>query len=808
MRRLLPILFILTAAIANGQTEHIFTSGLVVPDCHHYGREAVVTDQIAYQLSNGQFKRPVADQTLFTNDEGADIKWTNIEVDSTGRFRGRPLGNGYLYLTYKSQKSGNALINVSGNSMVYFNGEPRGGDIYNDGWMNIPVRVKKGVNEMLVRCGNFSRWQGVSARLLFPSKPVMISTEDTTLPHIIIGKTTENLLGGVVIINASEKALTDLSIVSKLNGASTRSGIPNINPSSIRKVGFYFNPSSVNTKGDYTCTIQLLQRNTVLDQKTLTIHAVNENEHQSHTFVSNIDGSVQYFAVAPMARQTNEQPALFLSVHGAGVEAIGQSRAYHPKEWGVLVAPTNRRPRGFNWEDWGRIDALEVLDLATKQYKPDPKKIYLTGHSMGGHGTWYLGATYPDKWAAIAPCAGYPTLTGYGSADGKVPEEGHSEIEKTLLSASNGSNVIRLANNYKGLGVYIFHGDSDKVVPVRYAQQMRAVLGDFHGDFSYYEYPGGTHWFGNESVDWPPLFDFFKWHTIRPDSATDVIDFTTVNPAISSSYRWASVIQQNRSAGYSRIQLSRNRKEKMIRGSTENVALLKLDLESFNFRDTVSISLDSTLIKHIVTDNKQLFLKKEKEWAIGQSPDPKHKNSVRAGGFKEAFDNRMVFVYGTRGTASENAWAFNKARYDGEVWYYRGNGAVDIIADKDFAPEKFKDRGIILYGNSETNSAWSVLLKDCPINVTRERITAGSQVLVGKNLAAYFTWPRSDSNIALTGIVSGTGLAGMNTADANQYFAAASGFPDYIIFSSQMLKAGSAGILKAGFYDNQWRLAE
>ena len=72
----------------------------------------------------------------------------------------------------------------------------------------------------------------------------------------------------------------------------------------------------------------------------------------------------------------------FLSVHGAEVEAINQARAYKLKDWGVIVAPTNRRPRGFNWEDWGRIDALEVLDIDQKRFKPNPQKIYLTGHSM------------------------------------------------------------------------------------------------------------------------------------------------------------------------------------------------------------------------------------------------------------------------------------------------------------------------------------------------------------------------------------------------------------------------------------------
>jgi hypothetical protein len=58
----------------------------------------------------------------------------------------------------------------------------------------------------------------------------------------------------------------------------------------------------------------------------------------------------------------------------------------------------------------------------------------------------------------------------------------------------------------------------------------------------------------------------------------------------------------------------------------------------------------------------------------------------------------------------------------------------------------------------------------------------------------------------MTAVVSGTGLSGMNAADANQYFAAGSGFPDYMIFSVDMLKVGSQAIRAAGFYDNEWKL--
>jgi poly(3-hydroxybutyrate) depolymerase len=167
--------------------------------------------------------------------------------------------------------------------------------------------------------------------------------------------------------------------------------------------------------------------------------------------VSDIDGSLQYYAVTPQLNGPQKNAALFLSVHGAGVEAIGQARAYQSKDWGTLVAATNRRPRGFNWEDWGRLDALEVLEIAKQKFNPDPQHIYLTGHSMGGHGTWFLGSTYPDKWAAIGAAAGYPTLKGYGSADGLIPDSSRSAAEQVLLRASNPSDVLKLVNNYKPL---------------------------------------------------------------------------------------------------------------------------------------------------------------------------------------------------------------------------------------------------------------------------------------------------------------------------------------------------------------------
>src|SRR5207247_2614106 len=94
------------------------------------------------------------------------------------------------------------------------------------------------------------------------------------------------------------------------------------------------------------------------------------------TFESALDGSIQYYALNP-ARPLGKggpAPALFLTLHGAAVEATGQADSYAAKSWGHLVAPTNRRPFGFDWEDWGRLDALEVLADAQKRLGTDPRR--------------------------------------------------------------------------------------------------------------------------------------------------------------------------------------------------------------------------------------------------------------------------------------------------------------------------------------------------------------------------------------------------------------------------------------------------
>ncbi|HNZ69908.1 MAG: alpha/beta hydrolase-fold protein [Bacteroidota bacterium] len=727
-------------------------------------------------------------------------------ADTSGLFRDRDASNGYIFLSYDSPREQNVVFNIRGNSMFYFNGEPHAGDIYSDGWLFIPVRLKKGVNEIYIRTGSLST--GVSARIIFPVTPVMLKIEDATLPDIVEGEANQSLMGAIVVVNSTSLPLRDHALRAEIAGKEVTTRIPDIPPLSIRKVMFRFDGSGVNRTGQVECLLSLLQKGKRITETALTISSVSAHQPYKCTFLSHIDGSLQYFAVNPRKGGSVPGRSLYLSVHGAGVEAIGQARAYQPKEEGDLVAPTNRRPRGFNWEDWGRMDAMEVLAITLDRLKPAPDRIYLTGHSMGGHGTWYLGATYPGKWASIAPCAGYPSLLGYASADGKIPVPGENINEQNLYRASNGSNVFELARNYGASGVYVYHGDDDRTVSVEYARQMRELLGKFHTDFCYYEYPGGSHWWSNESVDWPPLFNFLENHRLIAGSQRNRIDFTTANPAVSSTYAWVTLLQQQEPLQYSQVKFVRDLQKGILTGETRNITALKLDLQDIPTSQAMII-IDGDSLEVPVTDSSRIVtLIREGKWRLGNPPHPGQRGILRNGTFKEPFNHRMVFVYGTSGNREENAWALTKARFDAETWYYRGNGSVDLVADRDFIPEAWPGRGIILYGNAATNTIWPKLLGNCPIQVTRNSLKMGDQVLQGDHYGAYLMYPMPGNDTLSVAAITGTGLPGMKAAYANQYFTGGSGFPDFILFTTQMVREGVPGILKAGFYNNQWQLEE
>lgn len=103
-----------------------------------------------------------------------------------------------------------------------------------------------------------------------------------------------------------------------------------------------------------------------------------------------------FIFVAPMGLARDGWYGAPLNVPGSAPRSGG----------GPTPAPDRTPEEETQYRALSEQDVLNVLELVQQEYRIDPQRTYLMGHSMGGYGTWWLGQKYADTWAAIAPLSG------------------------------------------------------------------------------------------------------------------------------------------------------------------------------------------------------------------------------------------------------------------------------------------------------------------------------------------------------------------------------------------------------------------
>ena len=808
-RIIASVVFITLCSLGSAQSEtdsltHPFIAqkALVLsvdgPDGRRLRFRGLNPDPIHEKLVNGSL-------AAFHPSEGDTIpgvngaQWKSVVLAENGSTEKRGL---YLDLQVTMKEASSVILSTSG-SETYVNGVPRAGNVYGYNYVELPITLTKGLNHVLLRSGR----KPLRAHLSTPPSPVSLSDKDMTLPDLVVGESADTW-GALIVRNTTQETARGFTI--SVNGSGLDEAptlIPSIPPMSLLKTGFRIRSIAPQATGEIETRLTLRNRDGVTQhQLKAPLKVLEPDQTRRITFVSEIDGSVQYYALRPATANADHDPApaIVLSCHGASVEGRGQAAAYGPKRWFHIVAPTNRRPYGFDWEDFGRMDAMEVLSLSKASLRHDPSRIYLTGHSMGGHGAWHLAVTYPDQFAAVGPSAGWISRSTYGRR--RRSENAPSPVERLTQRSTTPSETQGLATNLKQLGVYILHGGADNNVPASQAQTMAELLEGMHHDWFYHEEPEKNHWWSNDfgdngsaCVDWPFMFDSFARHALPPSSVVRQVQFTTANPGISSQCHWLEIVQQIQHSAVSEVTLHLWPNKRQIRGTTKNVALLKLDLSHMSNRDPISVIVDEQTLEDISQPRSgSLYLaRKNAQWTVVNKPSPSLKGPHRYGGPKDVLDHRFLFVYGTMGKQAENDWAFQKARFDAETYWYRGNASVECIPDTQFSLEAYKDRSLVLYGNATTNGAWTSLLSDSPVQVDSEAILVGEQRMAGNDLSTIFVRPRPDSDRASVVVIAGTGLPGMRDTYQQTLFLPFVRFADCVVNRQGKQIAG-------GYFGNDW----
>jgi predicted esterase len=145
----------------------------------------------------------------------------------------------------------------------------------------------------------------------------------------------------------------------------------------------------------------------------------------------------------------------YFEVYGDGLlEKLAEERGY------LVVAPLGHRVDGF-YSGVSEQDVMTVLEMVREEFHVDAQRIYLTGHSMGGFGSFALAARHPGLFAAIAPVAG-------GGQPSSVASFSH-------------------------VPMFVVHGDADRVVPVAQSREMVEAAREAGAEVEYIEIKGGDH---------------------------------------------------------------------------------------------------------------------------------------------------------------------------------------------------------------------------------------------------------------------------------------------------------------------------
>ncbi len=186
-----------------------------------------------------------------------------------------------------------------------------------------------------------------------------------------------------------------------------------------------------------------------------------------------------YRVYVPKNRNPKKKLSVMLFLHGNGVNGTDNERQVqgmdqivykNPNLFNFIIVFPQARPNTI-WIGDMTTQALKALDQTVEEFNGDPKRLYLSGFSMGGYGTWTTAALYPNKFAALIPVAGgiVPPFQIPAFLKKTFPPE-----IVTILDAPNPYNA--LAKRIGNIPVWLSHGSKDEAVSVTESRKISEAL--------------------------------------------------------------------------------------------------------------------------------------------------------------------------------------------------------------------------------------------------------------------------------------------------------------------------------------------
>jgi predicted esterase len=505
------------------------------------------------------------------------------------------------------------------------------------------------------------------------------------------------------------------------------------------------------------------------------------------TIFSNADDTEQpYGLYLPQNYDPQKKYPLVIMLHGAGSNhrlslrrVFGKSNApgetdveatrYFP-QWKdidyIVASPYARGTAGY--QGIPEQDVYDVLADVKKRFNIDEDRTYLTGLSMGGGGTLWIGTTHPDLWAAIAPVC-------------PAPPKGTDELLPNLYNTP----------------AHFFHGDIDQAVPVAVSREWVKKLKEIGANVEYIEYTGVNHNSWENAYKDEAVFDWFS--KFKRNRFPDRVRFNSAQYKYSSAF-WVTFDGMTPGTLATIDALFKGPNQLDITTSALDAFTLQLKGHpKFNATQAVQVTINGKKVK--VTPAESLsFVQQSGKWTMGKY-EPTGKKTGVEGPLRETFASRHIYVYGTAGNPSEPElksrmdiatqaanWSMYRGGFLGRIMFF-----PRILADKDVRPSDLENCNLILFGTKETNILIDKYKDRLPLHLNTTNTDHG----------LFYVYPIDGHYVAIS-----SGLPWWAGSQEQNYrfppaFNEVPNLKDYILFKGSVKTP-----IAEGYFDLNWKLPE
>ncbi len=734
--------------------------------------------------------------------------WENIK-EKFGRRWTRNIG--YAYAEIESPERKHVLVYTQYVLHFYIDSIRYEGEHYYKTYHGVPATLKKGKNRVLVKFSG-----SAEPRFSFKVVPVaedVVFLDDYETPDLIEGEILESGSMGIPLVNTTEEWLRNIEVVVQGDEhfKTQATPVPPLAPQSITKVPVRFTQQSLVEKGEedqgYELDLEVVAGEGILYSGKIPLRIRTASDHRKITFVSKVDGSVQYFALHyPKNYDPDREYALIFYLHGGGDRAWDVVGLNSPKDWAFVVAPTNRRPHGWNWWDFARFNVYETMALVKERFNIDEKRIYMTGASNGGQGTWYHILHNPSIFAAAAPLAAWTSyalyLPRFFDADDLFSAPDLRAIRNRVEREFQTPNYVINAAN---LPVISTQGGDDTVVLPINQRLFRKLMQNYGNEIVYREFPGRPHFWheprvdgvGADCIDNPEISAFLRSRTLNPYPQRVV--FKLCDLSVNNRFYWVTVKEQKQV--YYDTEVEAEVTGNTVAISSSNVEALELYLpEELVPGNQVEISWNDAREKVALDDSRKVSLGSVQEQkSLRKTPE-------LYGPLKAAFFKPSIFVCGTRGTREESDILLHNARAAAHRFWRKGNGYARMVRDIEVDEQMIASYNLILFGSPERNHLTARIMKKLPIQIEKGKVFLGDTLMKG-SLAVEMIYPNPLNAKRFVAVFAGSTKEAEKISFYFNPFLPGEPIPDFLIFGEAVKTYGWGGVEAAGFFSKDWDLS-